>query len=290
MAKALAPVVIDGKLNGKKKFQLSEVDPSDTGGWKKPAAVKQLEVLGAELAELTNLLAYAGEESLLVVIQGRDASGKDGLVRKILNFANVLNTEVHAFKAPNEEERGHDFLWRIHKATPRQGQMALFNRSHYEDIVAVRVHQLAPAEVWKPRHENINGFERFLTNEKTLVLKFFLDVSKEEQIERLLEREHDPRTAWKLNVNDWREIPLWDKTTEAYEDVFRRCSPAHAPWYIVPADHKWIRNLAVFERILLTLRPFRDQWHRKLELLRDRTLPEIEALRRRLAVKRRIAR
>ena len=266
-------------ITGAKKVQLDDIDPGQTDGLDKAGAHERLEELGAELAELTNLLVYAGKQALLVIFQGRDASGKDGAIRKILEYGNVLGSSVHAFKAPTEEERGHDFLWRVHRVTPRRGRIALFNRSHYEDVVAVRVHELMPKLVWKKRFRQINQFEETLLASDTIVLKFFLHVSRQEQYERLIERERDPRTAWKLNVNDWRELPLWDRTTAAYEDVLAKCSPAACPWYVVPADRKWFRNLAVVDRIVRTLRPYRKPWLQSLEKLREAALTEIEALR-----------
>ena len=267
------------EIDGKKKINLGDIDPGDTAGWKKSEGLIELEKLGAELAELTNLLTYAGDQSLLMVFQGRDASGKDGVIRQVLQFANVLAAQVCPFKAPTEDERAHDFLWRVHKVVPARGKLALFNRSHYEDVIAVRVHKLAPKEVWQARYDAINDFERLLRDNRTIVLKFMLHVSKAEQRRRLIEREQDPRTAWKLNVNDWREVPLWDDTTKAYDDVLRKCSSKDLPWFVVPADHKWFRNLAVFERTVLALRPHKAGWLAKLKEVRREALKEIRALR-----------
>jgi PPK2 family polyphosphate:nucleotide phosphotransferase len=269
-------------IDGSKKVRLSGFDPGDTAGLKKEEGLQRLEKLGDQLAELTNLLAYAGDHSLLVVLQGRDASGKDGAIRKILERANVLNSRVCAFKAPTTEELGHDFLWRVHKQAPAQGSIALFNRSHYEDVIAVRVHDLIPKERWEPRYQQINQFEQLLASNGTIVLKFFLHVSKAEQRKRLEEREHDPLTAWKLNVNDWREIPLWDATTAAYEDALRRCSSPELPWHVVPADHKWFRNLAIIERIVHALEPYRNGWLAKLKRQRKEALKLIAPLRKKL--------
>ena len=180
------------------------------------------------------------------MLQGRDASGKDGTIRKILEFSNIQQSYVHPFKVPTEEERAHDFLWRAHKAVPRRGHVTLFNRSHYEDVLAARVHRLVPEAIWKARYAHINAFERLIVDDAdVIVLKFYLHISADEQYERLRAREKDPRTAWKLNPEDWREVPLWDEFTEAYEDVLARCATREAPWYLVPADKKWFRNLAV---------------------------------------------
>ncbi len=159
------------------------------------------------------------------------------------------------FKVPTEEERAHDFLWRVHAAVPRKGYMALFNRSHYEDVLAARVHRLVPDHVWRARYDQINGFEQLLLDANVIVLKFCLHISRDEQYDRLRAREKDPRTAWKLNPEDWREIPLWDEMTVAYEDMLARCATRDAPWYLVPADKKWFRNLAIMERLVLTPAP-----------------------------------
>jgi PPK2 family polyphosphate:nucleotide phosphotransferase len=278
MARAYAPII-----DGSRKLRLDRFDPGDTGGLDKARGLVQLQKLGEELAELTNLLAYAGQHSLLVVVQGRDASGKDGAIRKVLEYANVLNAYVVPFKAPSAEELSHDFLWRIHAHTPALGKLGLFNRSHYEDVIAVRVHNLVPPQVWKRRYDEINNFERLLSDSNTIVLKFYLHVSPEEQYERLLEREEDPRTAWKLNVNDWRELPLWKETTQAYEDALNRCSSTELPWYLVPADRKWFRNVAVLQRLVLALRPYKQDWLATLKTRRKQALKEIETLRKQMS-------
>jgi PPK2 family polyphosphate:nucleotide phosphotransferase len=267
-------------VDGSRRVRLRDIDPDDTAGVEKDEALRRLEKLGQEFAELGNLLTYAGQHALLIVLQGRDASGKDGAIRKILEFSNIQNAYVHAFKVPTEEERAHDFLWRVHRVAPARGHIALYNRSHYEDVIAARVHELVPTEVWKPRFEQINAFEQLLLSSDVIVLKFCLHVSKGEQLDRLLAREKDPRTAWKLNPNDWRERPLWNQVTEAYQDVLRKCATPEAPWYVVPADKKWFRNLAVMERLVLALRPHRKAWIEHLEKIGKRALKEIRAFRR----------
>jgi polyphosphate kinase 2 (PPK2 family) len=162
---------------------------------------------------------------------------------------------------------------------PRRGHFTIFNRSHYEDVIAARVHQLVPKERWRARYEHINAFERLLGDNDTLLLKFYLHVSREEQRQRLLEREKGPRTAWKLNPNDWKELPLWDEVTEAYQDALEKCSSKDRPFYLVPADKKWFRNLAVVERIVLTLRPYRQHWLDTLERMGKDALKEIRKIR-----------
>jgi len=213
------------KLDGSRRVRLDDIDPADTAGVEKDEGLEGIDRLGAELAELENLLTYAGTHALLVVLQGRDASGKDGSIRKILEFTNVQNAYVKAFKVPTEEERAHDFLWRAHAAVPRKGFMALFNRSYYEDVLAARVHRLVPKQVWRGRYAHINAFEKLLLDANVILLKFCLHVSADEQYDRLRAREKDPRTAWKLNPEDWREIPLWDEMT-----MVRRSEPAGAQW------------------------------------------------------------
>jgi polyphosphate kinase 2 (PPK2 family) len=190
---------------------------------------------------------------------------------------------VHAFKAPNSVEREHDFLWRVHEVAPRRGHITIFNRSHYEDVLAARVHKLVPKPTWQARYQHIKHFERLLGDNDTIVLKFYLHVSAEEQYERLLEREKEPLSAWKLNPGDWRELPLWDQFTAAYEDALDACSSPELPWYLVPADRKWFRNLAVMERLVLALRPHRKRWLSALAKMRKKVLPEVRALHAQVA-------
>jgi PPK2 family polyphosphate:nucleotide phosphotransferase len=265
-------------IDGSRRVRLSDFDPTDTRGIEKEDGLKRLDKLGEEFAELGNLLTYAGRHALLVVLQGRDAAGKDGAIRKILTYSNIQNAYVAPFKVPTEEENAHDFLWRVHKVIPARGHIALFNRSHYEDVIAARVHSLVPTHVWKKRFDQINAFEDLLISHDVIVLKFLLNVSKEEQLQRLLQREKDPRTAWKLNPGDGRERPLWKENTEAYDDILRKCSTPDAPWYVVPADKKWFRNLAIIERLVLTLRPHRKAWLDHLKEVGKDALKEIRAL------------
>jgi PPK2 family polyphosphate:nucleotide phosphotransferase len=266
-------------LDGSKRIHLDDVDTAETGGLDKEQALARLDKLGRELSELENLLTYAGTHALLVVLQGRDASGKDGAARKILEYTNVQNAYVHAFKVPTEEEGAHDFLWRVHQVVPRRGYMAIFNRSHYEDVLAARVHRLVPEPIWKRRYADINAFERLLVDANVIVLKFYLHVNADEQYERLRAREKDPRTAWKLNPADWRELPLWDEFTAAYEDALDKCATRETPWHLVPSDKKWFRNLAVFERLVLALRPYRNVWLATLKEMGKSAMKEIRTLR-----------
>lgn len=255
------------RLNGSKPIRLSEFDPGETGGLKKEDALTRTDGLGMEWAELEDLLFYAGQHSLLIVLQGMDTSGKDGAIRKLLDYANVQSCRVEAFKVPTGEEGTHDFLWRIHARTPGRGSVAIFNRSHYEDVIVTRVHNLVPEHVWRKRYEHINHFESLLLDSDTIILKFFLHISKEEQHERLLAREEETEKAWKLSVGDWKEREFWEQYQQAYEDALNRCSTESAPWHLVPADRKWFRNLAILERIVETLRPYKEKW---LENLQER--------------------
>ncbi len=182
---------------------------------------------------------------VLVVLQGMDTSGKDGTIRHVFEGVNPLGVRVAAFKAPTEEELEHDFLWRVHPKVPGRGEMVIFNRSHYEDVLVARVQKLVPPAVWRQRYDQINDFERLLADTGTTVLKFFLYISKDEQKERLQARLDDPQKQWKFRKGDLVDRALWDEYLEAYEEALSRTSQKHAPWYVVPADKKWYRNLVV---------------------------------------------
>lgn len=261
------------------KVNLTECDPGDTGGLDKEQGTALRAKLGEEFNELQQLLYAAGDIAVLVVLQGRDTSGKDGAIRRILDYANIQSCSVAAFKVPTEKERAHDFLWRVHAEAPPRGGITIFNRSHYEDVLVVRVHDLAPKEVWKKRFDHINSFEKLLTDSRTLVLKFFLNISKEEQERRLLDREEDVTKSWKLNVADWRDREHWDEYTEAYEDVLEKCSTEHAPWRIVPGNKKWFRDCAILEALVEQLRPYREEWLKILEERAQAAGAEIRAYR-----------
>lgn len=254
-------------------------NPGYTADIPRNEADSQLDALTDELDDLQELLYAASIHSVLVIFQGMDTSGKDGVVRKVFSKVSPLGCHVSAFKVPTEEELAHDFLWRIHRRTPRHGEIGVFNRSHYEDVVVVRVHELVTKHVWQQRYGHINEFERMLTDNNTILLKFFLHISKEEQEKRLLAREKDVSKAWKLSPGDWKERERWDDYQTAYADALRECSTAYAPWYVVPADHKWFRNLAVAQTIVETLRPFREPWMTHLATVRQSVLPEVHTVR-----------
>ncbi|XXY46774.1 PPK2 family polyphosphate kinase [Sorangium sp. So ce269] len=247
------------------KFRLDDVSTDPPRDASKQEAGVRLHDLGKELLELQELMWGARTHSVLIVLQGRDAAGKDGAIKNVVGALNPRGVSVSSFGVPTKEEREHDFLWRIHRQAPRAGEFAIFNRSHYEDVLVVRVHDLEPKSRWGERYDHINDFEELLAEHGTIVIKFFLHISKKEQEERLVEREKNPSTAWKLNVNDWKERELWDEYTEAYEDVFRRCSSRYAPWCIVPADAKWYRNLVVAETVLEAMREHREEWLETLD-------------------------
>jgi len=237
------------------KISLKDYDPADTGSYKSHEdCAEPLQAHLSELIKLQNLLYAENKRSLLIVLQGMDTSGKDGTIRHVMSGLSPLGVEVHAFKAPTQEELAHDFLWRIHKVVPPLGTIGIFNRSHYEDVLVVRVHDLVKPKVWKDRFKQINQFERTLVKNNTIILKFFLHISADEQKKRLEERLADPMRYWKFSIHDIEERRHWDDYQKAYEDALEKCSTKHAPWHIVPADHKWYRNLKVAEVIVKTLR------------------------------------
>ena len=234
--------------------RLARWDPGSTPGWRKKddAAERVAHNLGRIDAQQYRLFAEA-QRSLLIVLQGMDTAGKDGLIRNVLTVFNPQGCRVWPFKVPSSEEASHGFLWRIQRATPARGEVAVFNRSHNEDVLVVRVHHLVPRSTWSRRYEIINAFERTLHEEGTRVLKFFLHISREEQRTRLLARLDDPLKRWKFRDGDLNERALWKSYHRAYEEALARCNTSHAPWHIIPADHKWYRDLAVSEIIAETL-------------------------------------
>ena len=252
------------RLEGKRRIKLANFDPGEDAGLKRVEAEKKTARFIEELIELQELLYAVRSQSVLVILQGRDTSGKDGTIRHVAGPLDSQSCSVASFKVPTEEELAHDFLWRIHARTPPKGDIRIFNRSQYEDVLVVRVHELAPKKVWRQRYEQINAFEQLLADSDTIILKFFLNISKDEQEQRLLKRERDPIKSWKLSVTDWKEREHWEAYTAAYEDALNRCSTKHAPWFIVPADKKWFRNLAVAEALRDALMPFKESWLQKV--------------------------
>lgn len=253
------------RIEGSKPIRLADIDPEDDAGLDREQGEEELSLLSERLTRLQELLYAAADHSVLVVLQGRDTSGKDGTIKTVMGPLNSLGCTVSSFKVPTEKELAHDFLWRVHQQTPGLGEITIFNRSHYEDVLVVRVHKLVPEPVWQKRFDHINAFEKLLTDNKTILLKFYLHISKKEQEQRLLEREEDPKKYWKLSAGDWKERQHWDNYTEAYEDAINRCATPDAPWFVVPANKKWFRNLAVAEAIVDALKPYEKQWLAKLE-------------------------
>jgi PPK2 family polyphosphate:nucleotide phosphotransferase len=237
-----------------KKVKLSKSDPDETLGWEKSQATKVSLAKALERLDGLQYLLYAERKrSLLIVLQGLDAGGKDGTIRSVMSGVNPQGCRVTSFKTPSAEEAAHDYLWRAHIAVPEYGDIGIFNRSHYEDVLVVRVHELVPKEVWSKRYDQINHFEKILTQNNVKILKFFLHISKDEQKKRLMERIDEPNKRWKISEADFNERKFWDDYTKAYEDALERCSTDEAPWYIVPSNKKWFRNLAVSHIIVETL-------------------------------------
>jgi PPK2 family polyphosphate:nucleotide phosphotransferase len=243
------------------KVLLKELDPDDTGPYASAEEAEEpLRKQIDELIKLQNLLYAENRRSLLIILQGMDTSGKDGTIRHVMSGLSPLGVSVKAFKAPTEEELGHDFLWRVHKEVPRHGSIGIFNRSHYEDVLVVRVRELVPRNSWKARYEQINQFEKMLVKNNVLILKFFLHISKSEQKARLEQRLTDPTRYWKFSLHDVEERGYWPAYRKAYEAVLSRCSTKRAPWYVVPANKKWYRNLVVAETIVQTLRDLKMEY------------------------------
>jgi PPK2 family polyphosphate:nucleotide phosphotransferase len=226
------------------KLNLDEVDPDDTnlleGG--KAEASKHLPGILDRLDEAQERLFAGRERRLLIVLQGMDTSGKDGTIRHVMRGLNPQGTRVVSFRKPSEEELDHDFLWRVHAKVPARGEVVVFNRSHYEDVLVVRVHAVVPKSVWKERYDQINAFERMLSQNGTAIVKFFLHIGREEQRSRLQARIDDPKKCWKFQHGDLEERKFWKDYMRAYEDALVKTSTDWAPWYIIPANQKWYRN------------------------------------------------
>lgn len=256
-----------------KRFRLDHVDPDDTSafGGKKADAETELERLREELDRLQELLYADQQHSVLIVLQGMDTAGKDAVIRHVFEGVNPQGVEVAAFKVPTPVETGHDFLWRIHFHTPEKGHMTIFNRSHYEDVLAVRVHKLVPKDVWEKRYHAINEFERDLANEGTTILKFFLHIDSEEQKKRLQERLDDPTKKWKFSPADPVERKFWSAYMAAYQEMIEETNTEWAPWFVVPSNHPWFRNWVVSKVLVGTLK--------ELGLHYPRPSPDLRAVR-----------
>jgi PPK2 family polyphosphate:nucleotide phosphotransferase len=249
----------------RRKVRLSALDPADTGRLSEKEADERTAADLAELSRLQNLLYAAQSRAVLVVLQGIDTAGKDGTIRHVFCGINPQGCRVASFKKPTELELAHDYLWRVHAVCPAKGEIAVFNRSHYESVLVERVHDLVPKRVWKRRYAEIREFEELLIRSGTVIVKFFLNLSKKEQKERLLAREADPDKRWKVNAADWGERKLWGDYQDAYAEMLTKTSTEDAPWVVVPSDVKWYRNYVVSRELVRRLRPFRAEWRAAVE-------------------------
>jgi PPK2 family polyphosphate:nucleotide phosphotransferase len=267
------------KVKPGQKVDLRGIDPSDTHGVARDEADAQVAKVHEKLTTLQEVHYAAGQNGILLVLQGLDTAGKDGTIRHVMAAFNPASCRVESFKVPTPDERAHDFLWRIHRATPPLGSITIFNRSHYEDVLVTRVHKLVPEETIEERYDHINSFEELLAESGTIVLKFFLYISKNEQRDRLLAREADKSKAWKLSASDWPEHELYGDYVEAYQLALSKCSTKSAPWFIVPSDKKWYRNYAVAEIVADAMRGHVADWQKELDERGKRQLAAIAALK-----------
>jgi PPK2 family polyphosphate:nucleotide phosphotransferase len=233
------------------KIKLAKIDPAFADGFKDTDDIdKRIKKYTDRLRALQYSLYAEGKRSLLICLQGLDAAGKDGTIAHVLGAMDPQGTRVCAFKVPSIEEASHDFLWRIEKQVPAKGEVVIFNRSHYEDVLVVRVHKTVPEEIWSNRYSLINHFEKGLAANGTHILKFYLHISPEEQLSRFQERLDDPARQWKISESDYEERKYWKEYTRAYEDALRETSTGHSPWYIIPSNNKWFRNLAISQIVV----------------------------------------
>jgi PPK2 family polyphosphate:nucleotide phosphotransferase len=254
--KAPAPIdVARYQVKPGARVRLNEWETDTTGDFdgNKEEGKELLPVLTKRLAEYQEVFYAQGKHRLLIVLQAMDTGGKDGTISHVFDKVNSQGVKVASFKVPTPQELAHDYLWRIHPHVPGNGEIVIFNRSHYEDVLVARVHRLVPKAVWKQRYKQINAFEKLLADEGTTIVKFFLHISKDEQKERLQARLDDPTKHWKFDVNDLAERKRWDAYMAAYDEMLRRTSTSYAPWFIVPGDRKWYRNLVVAQTLVQTL-------------------------------------
>jgi PPK2 family polyphosphate:nucleotide phosphotransferase len=276
----IAPRVADFaryRIDHPDQFSLAESDPADTCGITREEAHREITHLTERIAECQARLYAEESRGVLVVLQGIDAAGKDSTVKHVFSGSNPQGVRVYTFKAPTDEEAAHDFLWRYHHDAPSMGMIHVFNRSHYEDVLVVRVKGLTEEERWRSRYDSINDFERMLARERIVVLKFFLHISKEAQLERFRERLEREDKHYKFSANDVRERRNWDAYQAAYEDAVKFTSTEWAPWYVVPSDHKWFRNLVVARVLAATLRTMNPKWPPRDEAIEQYALDELEA-------------
>jgi PPK2 family polyphosphate:nucleotide phosphotransferase len=250
----------DLRIQAGLRVRLARLDPAATFGWDRDDAEPEIERQLERLAGLQDRLWAEAKRSVLVVLQGIDAAGKDGTINKVMEAFNPQGCPVTSFKVPSAEELAHDYLWRIHKAVPRKGEIGIFNRSHYEDVLVVRVHGLVPKAVWVKRYDQINAFERHLTDNGTTIVKFFLSIDRDEQRARFQARHDDPTKRWKFAMGDLAERARWTDYQAAFDDALSKTSTDAAPWYLIPANHKWFRNLAVATILADTIARLRPQY------------------------------
>ena len=257
------------------KVKLSNWDPNDTGDFKdgKTEGLAELEKLNGKLETLQELLFAEHKHKVLVILQAMDTGGKDGTIRRVFDGVNPAGVRVASFKAPTSEELDHDYLWRVHKEVPGKGEIVIFNRSHYEDVLVVRVHNYVPPEVWSKRFDQINEFERTLAENGTTILKFYLHIDLDEQKERFQARLDDPTKRWKFRLGDLEERKFWPDYMKAFEDVLSKTSTEYAPWYIVPANRKWFRDLLISSVLVDTLEGLKMNYPESEEDLDNVVIP-----------------
>lgn len=257
-----------------KKVDLNDYDPRYKGDWDKQSAREEFGKLQERKIELQEVLYAQGTQSILIILQAMDAGGKDGTIKNVFEGINPQGVRVTSFKQPSAEELAHDFLWRIHPHAPPRGYIGIFNRSHYEDVLVVRVNNLVEESVWKARYDHINNFERLLADSGTRILKFFLHISKDEQKERFQDRLDRPDKQWKFSMGDLPVREKWDDYMKAYEDVLTKCNTEYAPWHIVPADRKWYRNLVISQKIVETMESMDLRYPEPEEGLAEVVIPD----------------
>jgi PPK2 family polyphosphate:nucleotide phosphotransferase len=233
--------------------KLKDFDPNDDGHLQKSAAVQTTRKLQRRMDELQSALYAENRRSILICLQALDAGGKDGVIRHVVGSMSPQGCRVVSFKQPSPEELAHDFLWRVEQQTPKRGEVVIFNRSHYEDVLVARVHDLVPKQVWKKRYREINDFEKRLVDNGTHVLKFFLHISKDEQLKRFKRRLDDTGRQWKISADDYKEREYWGDYQSVYEDALSKCSTSYAPWFVIPSNHKWLRNYIITEILVAEL-------------------------------------
>jgi len=251
----------DLKVEQGSKVNLKDYDPDYTGKYKtEEETLEELAKLKDKMFDLQQLMYADNRYALLIVIQAMDAGGKDGLIRSVMSGLNPQGCRVTSFKAPSAEEKDHDYMWRIHPCVPNFGDIGIFNRSHYEEVLVVRVHNFVPKDTWKARYDQINNFEKYLFENKIIIRKFYLHISKKEQEERMMKRLLDPKKNWKFSGTDLKERQYWEDYMGAFEDVLMKTSTKSAPWYIIPSDKKWYRNIAVAKIIVEAMSELPMKW------------------------------